>query len=753
MSVTCEIEQSSAEANQIDFADEARVRPARKNSAGRGLGVAALASAMLLLGVLAWPMFREHVYVADDLGAFHLPMRAFYGRQLAAGEPFDWCPQLFGGFYLTGEGQVGSYHPLHLIWYRCLPLSIAFDLECWLSYPVMLAGMYVLFRRWRLRWEAALAGATFFTFGGFNLLHFVHPNAIAVVAHLPWQLVLIDCMARGPAGRARRLAVAGVALLTGSQLLSGYPQYVLFSLIAEGAYLAAIVLLERPRHRILLPFLGWLSAISIGALVGGVQLLPTFDALADSVRKSAGESLTAQGSLHPLNVVQLVAPYLFDSRVVGDNTHEFGLYLGAVPLVLAIWWLMQGKSKSNRPLTMFALAIVAVGFLWAFGEFGPLGWVQAHLPLLNRFRFACRSIVLVQFGIAILAALGLAAIAADSGRRTIVNMLWLLPIASAAISVLAVALWPEHVAAWPMIIAAPLLLAIAVWLVERAANGSQWAIAALMLFAAADMGIYGMSYSIFGKTDSLVTFVKLVSTPEAPPGTRVALETDRVPSHLRIGNQILLTGFKRIDGYAGLEPQRRLDYRERAALRAAGVQFVADPQNGSPERDDWRLIDDPCPRAWLVSKARLTDQPQRDISQIQLTEEALVEEPFAEDVRLGIPATPPKVTVQLDRPGRIAIATDSSADQLLIVNESYHTGWCGAIDGANAKVLRVDGDFVGMVVPAGQHQITLDFQPKSLFFGRLGSCFGLGFIGAVVLIGWRKHAPASTKTCSAQQAA
>jgi len=341
--VTCEIEQRSAEANQIDFADEARVRAARKNSAGRVLGVAALASAMLLLVVLAWPKFRGHVYVADDLGAFHLPMRAFYGQQLAAGEPFDWCPQLFGGFYLTGEGQVGSYHPLHLIWYRCLPLSIAFDLECWLSYPVMLAGMYVLFRRWRLRWEAALAGATFFTFGGFNLLHFVHPNAIAVVAHLPWQLVLIDCMARGPAGRARRWAFASVALLTGSQLLLGYPQYVLFSLVAEGAFLAAIVLLERPRYRIRLPFLAWLSAISIGALVGGVQLLPTFGALADSVRKSADENLTAQGSLHPLNVMQLVAPYLFDSRVVGDNTHEFGLYLGAVPLVQCHWcWRFGG---------------------------------------------------------------------------------------------------------------------------------------------------------------------------------------------------------------------------------------------------------------------------------------------------------------------------------------------------------------------------------------------------------------------------
>src|ERR1041385_2963417 len=63
-----------------------------------------------LLIALAWPMFAGRVYVADDLGAMHLPMRMFYSGQLAAGEPFDWNPDLFGGFYLTGEGQAGTYH-------------------------------------------------------------------------------------------------------------------------------------------------------------------------------------------------------------------------------------------------------------------------------------------------------------------------------------------------------------------------------------------------------------------------------------------------------------------------------------------------------------------------------------------------------------------------------------------------------------------------------------------------------------------
>ena len=65
---------------------------------------------------------------------------------------------------------------------------------------------------------------------------------------------------------------------------------------------------------------------------------------------SAAGSLSSWGSLHPLNLLQLVAPYMFVNRVVGDNTHEFGLYLGAVPLLLAVWRSPGDTSWAGWPL-------------------------------------------------------------------------------------------------------------------------------------------------------------------------------------------------------------------------------------------------------------------------------------------------------------------------------------------------------------------------------------------------------------------
>ena len=335
---------------------------------------------------MAVPMFRGRVYVADDLGAYHLPLRSFYSEQLGRGQSFDWLPNLYRGFYLTGEGQVGSYHPLHLMLYRWLPLSTAFDLELLLSYPFMLAGTYALLMRRLGRRSAALFGGLVFTFSGFNLLHFVHPNAVAVVAHIPWLLWATDVLLTSPDMRQCGWAAAAIALLTGSQILLGYPQYVWFSLVAEACYVLSRrgAIAGRPWPAISL----WLVALALGLLVGGIQLLPTIEALGGSVRSSADSTFTNSGSLAPANVLQLIAPYLFPHRVVGQNTHELGLYIGAVPLLLCVWLLENHRGwGAYRPLILSAITLGVIGYVMALGEHGAVSPLLRHLPLVSGFDF------------------------------------------------------------------------------------------------------------------------------------------------------------------------------------------------------------------------------------------------------------------------------------------------------------------------------------------------------------------------------
>jgi Bacterial membrane protein YfhO len=727
--------------------------PIRQNSTVFWVLVVSIAALFL---TLAWPMLRGEIYLADDLGDFHLPMRAFYAQQLAHSEPFDWCPDLYCGFYVTGEGQAGGYHPLHWVLYRTLPLSLAFDLECWLSYPLMLIGLYAFFRRLRLSDESALFGSIAFTFGGFNLLHFVHPNAIAVIAHLPWLLCAIDIGLRSQNAKYRCWAWASIGALTGSQLLLGYPQYVLYSAFVEFGYLLLVGWNMPARSRAVIRGIAcWTAALLLGALLAGVQLLPTFDLLQHSVRQNIDHPLATQGSLHPFNLLQLVAPYLLDNRVVGENTHELGLYLGAAPLALAVWHLANRRNRRRfRAVTAAAIITALFGLLWCFGSFGPLGWLQEHTPLVNKFRLPCRAIVVFQLGMATLAALGFGDLVSRqsaqfaAAKTTQIHRLWLLPIVALALAIAVPIVWPAHVSAWPLVIVGPVLILFATCLIQLALNGVRWALPLLVIFAAADLAVYGMSESIWRRTEPLANFIKQIDVPPADPQCRVAVDLacgrESAPGEngLRVGDRILFTGWKRADGYAGLEPARRLDYGQPAALQVAGVGWISDraaaaistelqPKMTAAEKapEHWIPLPNPSPRVRLVSATFFSNDPAHDLCKIA-ENQAIVDEP------LELPAGPVgRAILIVDRPGHIVVELNCPTQQLLIVNESFYPGWTTTIDGHDAKLLRVNGDFLGVVTPPGHHEICLEFQPDSLRIGRLVSCFGLGLLVVTFVLG------------------
>ena len=182
----------------------------------------------------------------------------------------------------------------------------------------------------------------------------------------------------------------------------------------------------------------------------------------------------------------------------------------------------------------------------------------------------------------------------------------------------------------------PVLLALAALLAALAGRGKAGAIPLLILLSAVDLGTYGLSYAVYPGAEDFQHYVAAVAAPPGPAGGRVAL--DLMPANrpgLHVGDQVLLSGWNRIDGYAGLAPARRLDYRQTAALRVAGVDWVAAAANLADRgglgavHGDWIKVQDPLPRARLVCRAVATTDPARDIGAIPLESTALVEQPVA----------------------------------------------------------------------------------------------------------------------------
>ncbi len=111
---------------------------------------------------------------------------------------------------------------------------------------------------------------------------------------------------------------------------------------------------------------------------------------------------------------------------------------------------------------------------------------------------------------------------------------------------------------------------------------------------------------------------------------------------------------------------------------------------------------------------------------------ALVEAP------LDLPSSEPgKIELLRDEPGWLEVETRTPARQLLVVAESFHPGWQATLDGRPAPVLRINRDFLGCAVEAGQHRVELRFRPQSLRRGAALSSLGLGLIvGLVGLTHW-----------------
>ncbi|CAN5686773.1 hypothetical protein BH23PLA1_BH23PLA1_38580 [soil metagenome] len=709
----------------------------------------ALLGAGLILGALAWPMLNGRVFVHNDAGQFHLPLRHFYAQCLAKGDDFTWFPYMFCGYYLHGEGQAGMYHPLHLALYSWLPLDVAFNLELLLSYPALLAGVYFLLRRWSIPQDAALLGGLIFALSGFNIYHYINLNTLAVVAHLPWLLLVIDVSVRADCPRQRAWARAGVGILTASQLLLGYPQYVWYSSLAEGLYVLYVLHTWKRGWR---PGFGVGVAKGLGVLGGGVQLLPTWEVLRDSVRADPAPEFIRDGSLHPLNLLQHVAPYLYRSRVFCESTtplthetFEYGLYCGAAIPVLLVWLLWRWRRLEPVPkrLALGSLMLAGLALVLALGEYTPIQPLSRHLPGMGLFRYPSRHIVLYHLGLAIASAVAFADLARSGSSPLSRRSLWPLAIVP-ALAILAVVgvkvaapIWPESLFRDAMAPDGSLLLGIglvslATALVALSARGYRGAPMALILFFSADVAGYGLTYLYACPTRDIPTHMALIPVPPEPTEHRVmgAWPFNLVPT---------MWGLRLVDGYSGLHPKDRAPLTAETTVAADLEYYGWTDANGHQQ---WARTPDPPGRARLTAFVLAAEDPVEALKRIDLRAEAVVE------AELDLPpGEPGSARFVVDRPGKIGIVAEAPARRLLVLAERYHEGWSVRLNRQKAPLLRVNGDFMGCVVPEGRHLLAFEFRPRSLRVGSILSGVGLGLLGiwtaAALRLARRRRPPGS----------
>jgi hypothetical protein len=181
------------------------------------------------------------------------------------------------------------------------------------------------------------------------------------------------------------------------------------------------------------------------------------------------------------------------------------------------------------------------------------------------------------------------------------------------------------------------------------------------------------------------------------------------------------------------------------------VKPVENDAVGTSPASRWKLIGQTAreevyenaralPRAWLASEERALGEEATlkvirtgllpDGSKWEPLRTALVEsEPGAE--RASSSAQGGGAEVFAYEPNRVGVKTRAGGTSVLVLSENHYTGWRAYLDGRPVGVLRVNYNQRGVRVPAGEHEVSFVYRPKSVYIGA-----AVSLLTAVLLILW-----------------
>ena len=700
-----------------------------------------------------WRLILGQVWMpagGGDLAGFLYPTYSFAASWWRQGVIPLWNPHLFAGQPFVGDIQSGIFYPLNLLTFLIAnPLTYR-DLELLAVLHFMIAGvgMYALLR-WgiRLSRAACLAGALAFEFSDLFITHFGNLNLIASAAWLP---LIFLFLVRALDSRSLKAAAVGGFFLAVS-FLAGSIQPFLFILIAIGLYVVYRAIEARRDAVRVFGTLGLVLLVGLG--LSALVLLPGIEMARASVRSSFSYEDAAQYSLPPVELVGLLVPGFFgrgpDAAWGPWPRVEVG-YLGVMPLVLAILALFLKRDSR----TLFFGALALIGLLLALGGFGILqGWLYAFVPGFGQLRAPARFIYLLDFGLAVLAAIGFDSLvrplveAQQQTLRVLVRYFgwssFLVALAGGglALAILILgqgqdpALFQRIANAANSLFFFILLLACTVALLfVRSRNILSipvWSALALVLIgfdlfslgAYVDIGL-GDPTAAYRRQD-VIAFLKSaggifrIDSRTDVEGTWMA-DTAALSGLYDVNgdNPLVLSDFNNYWESLGSREARGYDFlniqyviARRSTPLPAKFKRVFDGQAGISVYENT----DALPHAWISHS-----------SQVQSS--ALILDPPA----AGTPAE--KAQIVGYGPNEIDLQIDAARPGYLELSEVYYPGWRAFIDGQEVEVQRANSLFRAIPVPFGPHDVRFIYDPLSFKLG--AGISGLTLLGLIAGVAW-----------------
>ena len=340
-----------------------------------------------------------------------------------------WNPYVMCGVPLVAEIQSGIFYPPNLV-FHFLPLGMAVNITLFIHLYLLALSTYFFGRQLNISRPGAVIAAAVFCFCSPVILRLFagHHTDLYTIAWIPAVFLVVHRI--GQSAELKRFIYLGLILCL--QFLAGHPQYQLYTIFFSWLYLLFITrhLLRRDKIRSwLLNNAGFFLSICIAGLIALPQIVPVFEMLSLSPRKTLDVGDVAWFSLPFQNLLTLLTPRIFGDGVKLPywglyNLWEMCAYSGTIALLFAAA-AVRNLRKSSHVIYFLFLALFSL--IMALGDNTPLLKVLYYvLPGFKMFRGHSKGILFVCFAVAVLAGTGYDAIrdsALEKGRRFLVPLL------------------------------------------------------------------------------------------------------------------------------------------------------------------------------------------------------------------------------------------------------------------------------------------------------------------------------------------
>jgi hypothetical protein len=710
--------------------------------------------------------------IMADVVSFTYPMRILAVEQLKSGTSPLWNPYILTGTPLLANFQSAPFTFTN-IFYFVFNNNTAWGLQVASQHFFVILFTFLLLRYWKLSKTASLVGGIIYSFSGFNMIWSQWNAHTLTASFIPLLILFLDKFLT--TGNKKHGVMFSLVLFL--QLLSGYPQVVLYTIIALALFW--ITKINKTKKIILGTFFLILFGL-LGIGLAAFQLLPGAELLSASQR-SIEINTYSYAVLPWVKLITFLAPDFFGNHATGnywgpqDYTSNVG-FVGVVAMIL--FFIPLGKKISVNLKFAYLLSVLAIimaidtpvtKYIWASGFLG-LKAASAH-----------RVLILWNFAVAICAAYGLDHIFAKNkiSKKSLI-------FAGLCLSVYLVFAVMAYIKTYgdplyllpngqhkyligvrnlvlPSIIF--FLMSLLVFIGERFINVKKYIGICISFLLVIELFRFGWKYTPFSPKDYLypetpvITYLKNQNPPFRVTGTEV------IPMNLR-----MTYGLESPEGYDAVYPQQiaqlfaSVGSASANATTAGRYGFIDDvnsPVVGlintkyllALKRD----VDNRPSETGIIDKKYLTSQYSEvftDKSVTVLRDEKMSPRAFmyfdykVEKDRKTLEGLLTNKdltkTVYLDKdPNIIPVKSEFEAvyrmfnenniivdlktggDGILFVSDNYYPGWNVYVDGNKKEMLRANYTFRGVSVEKGKHKVEFKYEPVSYKNG-LRISFGSG---------------------------